>query len=216
MTKILKVIAGFIIAVISMLGYPGVAVLMVIESACIPLPSEIIMPFSGYLVSQGHFNLWLTALSGAIGNVLGGLIGYWMGMVGGKPLINKFGKYVLMSNKDVETAERVFQRYGDPAIFFSRIMPVIRTFISFPAGISKMNIPRFIIYTFMGSYIWCLGLSYLGMRAGQNWEMLKVYFHKFDALILAVIVIAIVLRIHSHFKTLKMEKQEAKLYENKG
>lgn len=200
MTEILGALAHFVTETIKTLGYPGIALLMAIESACIPLPSEIIMPFSGFLVFTGVFNLWLTGLAGAIGCVVGSMGGYWMGMAGGRPLVERFGRYVLMSKRDLDLAERWFQKYGDTAIFFSRLLPVVRTFISFPAGMARMNIPRFMLYTFLGSFPWCVGLSYIGMRLGANWESLKGYFHKFDMLIGAVILLGIVLWVWRHVK----------------
>jgi membrane protein DedA with SNARE-associated domain len=180
---IIEILASFIIAVISSGGYTGVIILMAIESACIPLPSEIIMPFSGYLVFRGEFGLVWVGLAGAFGCVVGSVPAYYLGLYGGRPLIEKYGKYVLVSHHDLDIADRWFARYGDWAIFFSRLLPVVRTFISFPAGVAKMNVPRFIIYTFVGSFPWCLGLAYIGMKLGENWDTLGVYFHKFDIVI---------------------------------
>jgi membrane protein DedA with SNARE-associated domain len=180
---IIEALASFIIAVISWGGYTGVILLMAIESACIPLPSEIIMPFSGYLVFRGEFGLFWVGLAGAFGCVVGSVPAYYLGLYGGRPLIEKYGKYVLVSRHDLDIADRWFERYGDWAIFFSRLLPVVRTFISFPAGVAKMNVPRFIVYTFVGSFPWCLGLTYIGMKLGENWDTLGVYFHKFDVVI---------------------------------
>ena len=198
--KILGAIAGFVTSTILAMGYGGIVLLMAIESACIPLPSEVIMPFSGFLVFKGHFNLWLTGLAGAIGCVLGSLVGYWMGMAGGRPLVERFGRYVLMSKHDLDLAERWFAKYGDATVFFSRLLPVVRTFISFPAGMARMNIPRFVIYTFLGSFPWCVALSYFGFRLGEHWDSLKGYFHKFDALIGVLIVLAIIWWVRRHLK----------------
>ncbi|MCX6811206.1 MAG: DedA family protein, partial [Candidatus Berkelbacteria bacterium] len=135
--SILAAISGFIIATISTLGYGGIVLLMAIESACIPLPSEVIMPFSGFLVFDGRFNLWLIALAGAVGCVVGSVIAYWVGMYGGRPLIERYGKYILISHHDLDLADRWFNKHGDVAIFFSRLLPVVRTYISFPAGIAR-------------------------------------------------------------------------------
>lgn len=179
----IEILASFIISVISSGGYGGVILLMAIESACIPLPSEIIMPFSGYLVFRGDFDLLWVGLAGAFGCVVGSVPAYYAGLYGGRPLIEKYGKYVLISHHDLDIADRWFGRYGDWAIFFSRLLPVVRTFISFPAGVARMNVPRFIVYTFVGSFPWCLGLAYIGMKLGENWDTLGVYFHKFDIVI---------------------------------
>src|SRR6185369_14935361 len=146
--KIITILSGFIVATISKMGYLGVVLLMAIESACIPLPSEIIMPFSGYLVSRGEMNLWGVGFAGAVGCVLGSLVAYWVGMYGGRPFIEKYGRYVLVSRHDLDIADRWFARRGEMIIFTSRMLPAIRTFIAFPAGVARMNIKRFIIYTF--------------------------------------------------------------------
>jgi membrane protein DedA with SNARE-associated domain len=198
--KVLAAIAAFVTGTISALGYAGIGLLMAIESACIPLPSEVIMPFSGYLVFTGRFNLWLTGLAGAIGCVIGSLVGYWMGVAGGRPLVERYGRYVLMSHHDLDLAERLFAKYGEPIIFVSRLLPVVRTFISFPAGIARMNIGRFCLYTFLGSFPWCVGLAYFGMRLGEKWDSLKVYFHRFDAVIVAVVVLCIIWWVRRHLK----------------
>src|SRR5437764_11057819 len=136
-------VSAWIVGVIATTGYGGVVLLMAIESACIPLPSEVIMPFSGYLVYTGRFNLWLVALAGAVGCVVGSMVAYWVGRVGGRPLIEKYGKYVLISRRDLDLADRWFARYGEVIVFASRLLPVVRTFIAFPAGVARMNLTRF-------------------------------------------------------------------------
>jgi membrane protein DedA with SNARE-associated domain len=168
--RIIEIISAFIVATISLLGYGGVVLLMAIESACIPLPSEIIMPFSGYLVSRGEMNLWLVGLAGAVGCVLGSMVAYWVGMYGGRPLIEKYGRYLLISHHDLDLADRWFAKYGEVIVFVSRLLPAIRTFIAFPAGVARMNVPRFIIYTFAGSLPWCIGLAYVGQKLGEQWD----------------------------------------------
>ncbi len=184
--RIIEILSGFIVAVISALGYWGVALLMAIESACIPLPSEIIMPFSGYLVYTGRFNLWAVGVAGAVGCVLGSWVAYWVGMYGGRPLIERYGRYILISHHDLDLADRWFTRYGEAIVFASRLLPVIRTFIAFPAGVARMNLTKFTVYTFLGSLPWCLGLAYVGQLLGEQWdknEMLKAWFHRFDFVI---------------------------------
>ncbi len=185
---LLEAVSRFIIRVISALGYPGIVLLMAIESACIPLPSEIIMPFSGYLVYTGRFNLWWTGVAGALGCNLGSIVAYWVGYYGGRPLVERYGRYVLLSRHDLELADRWVARYGDAAIFFSRLLPVIRTFIALPAGMVRMNFWKFNVYTFLGSLPWCLGLAYAGMKLGEHWTSLRGYFHKFDYAIGAVLL----------------------------
>ena len=184
--KIITILSSFIVATISTLGYSGVVLLMAIESACIPLPSEIIMPFSGYLVSTGQMNLWGVAVAGAVGCVLGSLVAYWVGMYGGRPFIEKYGRYILLSRHDLDIADRWFAKYGEIIVFVSRLLPAIRTFIAFPAGVARMNLTRFVIYTFAGSLPWCLGLAYAGQKLGEQWDKddtLKTWFHRFDFLI---------------------------------
>jgi membrane protein DedA with SNARE-associated domain len=201
--KIIELLSGFIIATISALGYGGVVLLMAIESACIPLPSEVIMPFSGYLVYTGRFNLWLVAVAGAVGCVVGSMVAYWVGMYGGRPFIEKYGRYVLVSRHDLDLADRWFARYGEIIIFASRLLPVVRTFIAFPAGVARMNVPRFILYTFLGSLPWCLGLAYVGQLLGAEWdknEALKAWFHRFDFVIALVILAAAAWWVWRHIK----------------
>jgi membrane protein DedA with SNARE-associated domain len=201
--QIIEILASFIIAVISSGGYMGIIILMAIESACIPLPSEIIMPFSGYLVYRGEFNLFWVGLAGAFGCVVGSVPAYYLGLYGGRPLIERYGKYVLISHHDLDIADRWFVRYGDWAIFFSRLLPVVRTFISFPAGVARMNVPRFIAYTLIGSFPWCLGLAYLGMKLGEHWNTLGVYFHRFDIIIGVLIGAGILYYLWRHLTTRK-------------
>jgi membrane protein DedA with SNARE-associated domain len=204
---LIKYLAGFVIGAISAMGYWGIVLSMAIESACIPLPSEIIMPFSGYLVFTGRFGLFSVALAGAAGCVLGSVTAYWVGVYGGRPFLLKYGRYVLITPKELDFADRWFERYGDAAIFISRLLPVIRTFISLPAGIAKMNFPKFVIYTFIGSFPWCLGLAWLGKKLGENWNTLGKYFHQLDALIGLVIVAGITWFIWRHWP-----KKAAPLY----
>ena len=191
-SKLIGVLSGFIIATIGALGYGGVIILMGIESACIPLPSEVIMPFSGYLVYTGRFALWGVAVAGALGCVLGSLVAYWVGMRGGRPLIEKYGRYVLISHKDLDLADRWFDRHGEIIVFASRLLPVVRTFIAFPAGVSRMKLGRFVVYTFAGSLPWCFGLALIGQKLGEQWDKnqaLKAWFHRFDFVIVILAVI---------------------------
>jgi membrane protein DedA with SNARE-associated domain len=211
--KIIEILSVLIVVTISRLGYAGVVLLMAIESACIPLPSEIIMPFSGYLVSRGEFNLWLVGLAGAVGCVLGSLVAYWVGMYGGRPLVEKYGRYLLVSHHDLDLADRWFDRFGEVIVFASRLLPAVRTFIAFPAGVARMNLKKFIIYTFAGSLPWCLGLAYVGQRLGEKWDKdptLKTLFHRFDFVIGIIVVAAAAWWIWRHIKHLREDKEKSR------
>ncbi|MBC7788259.1 MAG: DedA family protein [Methylophilaceae bacterium] len=198
--KIIAAMSVWILSVISNMGYGGVALLMAIESACIPLPSEIIMPFAGFLVFKGEMTLWGVALAGAIGCVIGSIPAYYLGIYGGRPLVEKYGKWVLISQKDLDWADSAFAKYGEIIIFVGRMLPAVRTFIAFPAGVARMNVSKFIIYTFVGSLLWCWFLAYAGMKFGQHWEDLKVYFHEFHYVIIALGVAFLVWYVRRHFK----------------
>jgi membrane protein DedA with SNARE-associated domain len=201
--KIIAVLAQFIIAVISAGGYAGIALLMGIESACIPLPSEIIMPFSGYLVYMGRFNLFWVATAGAIGCNLGSAVAYWIGAYGGRPMVERFGRFVLLDKRDLERTTRFFFKYGSITVFVARLLPVVRTFIALPAGIAKMPQLRFHIYTFLGSWPWCFALAYVGMKLGQGWETdprFKAVFHEFHTVIVVLLLVGIAWFLWSHLK----------------
>ena len=211
--KLIELLSVFIVATISQLGYAGVILLMAIESACIPLPSEIIMPFSGYLVSRGEFNLWLVGVAGAFGCVIGSLVAYWVGMYGGRPLVEKYGRYLLVSSHDLDLADRWFDRFGEVIVFASRLLPAIRTFIAFPAGVARMNIKKFVVYTFAGSLPWCIGLAYIGQRLGEKWDKdptLKNLFHRFDFLIGILIAAAIVWWVWRHIRHLRSNDKKVR------
>jgi membrane protein DedA with SNARE-associated domain len=190
MTGIVEFVSNFAIYLISSLGYWGVFIGMTLESACIPLPSEIIMPFSGFVVWQGTTNmtLWGITIIGALGNLLGSLIAYFVGLKGGRPLLEKYGKYVLITHSKLELADQWFERYGYEAVLISRVLPIIRTFISLPAGISHMDLKKFVIYTFAGSLPWCFVLGYIGVQLGPRWEIIKGYFHILDVIVVVGII----------------------------
>jgi membrane protein DedA with SNARE-associated domain len=198
--KILAVLFLFIKSLIAKTGYGGIVILMAIESACIPLPSELIMPFAGYLVYEGTMKLLWVATAGAIGCNLGSLIAYEIGHYGGRPLVERYGRWILLGRRELDWADRFFARWGYLAVFIARLLPVVRTFIALPAGITRMPRLRFHLYTFLGSWPWCLGLAWLGMKLGQNWRELGKYFHKFDAVILAVLAIGIAWFLWSHWQ----------------
>jgi len=201
--RIIAPLAAFIIATISSLGYGGIVVLMAIESACIPLPSEIIMPFSGYLVSTGRFELVWVATAGALGCNVGSTIAYAVGYYGGRKLVEKYGAYVLMSRHDLALVDRFFQRFGSATVFISRLLPVVRTFIALPAGIARMPQAKFQVYTFLGSWPWCFVLAYIGMKLGERWESdptLRDFLHRFDALIVGAIVLGFAWYVWRHWQ----------------
>ena len=198
--NIIAVMATFIIATIAATGLFGVALMMAIESACIPLPSEIIMPFAGYLASQGHFGLIAAATAGALGCNIGSAVAYAVGRHGGRQFVERWGGYFLVTKRDLAWADRFFARYGSLAVFIARLLPVVRTFIALPAGIAGMPLAKFHIYTFLGSWPWCLGLAYLGMKLGENWRSLGKYFHQFDAIIGVIILAGIIWFVWSHWQ----------------
>ena len=191
---VLGALAAFIIAVISGSGYLGVLLLMAIESACVPLPSEVIMPFAGYLVSTGRFNLVLAATAGALGCNLGSIVGYEIGKRGGRPLAERWGRYVLIGPGELDSADRFFARHGSAAVLIGRLLPVIRSFIAFPAGVARMRLLPFHVYTFIGSWPWCFALAWVGMVLGDKWNSdprLKAWFHRADAAIAVVLAVAV-------------------------
>lgn len=192
---IIASLAGFIISLISTIGYAGIVLLMAIESACVPLPSEIIMPFAGYLVSTGRFDLYLAATAGAIGCNVGSILGYELGKRGGRAVIDRWGKYVLMSRGDLDRAEAFFARWGSIAVLVCRLLPAVRSFIAFPAGLARMPLLRFHIYTFIGSWPWCFALAWVGMKLGDRWRTdprLSAVLHKMDAVIVILVVALVV------------------------
>ena len=198
--KILAAVFILIKSLIAVTGDGGIVILMGIESACIPLPSELIMPFAGFLVYEGKMKLLWVAPAGAIGCNVGSLVAYEIGCYGGRPLVERYGRWILLGRRELEWADRFFARWGYLAVFIARLLPVIRTFIALPAGIAHMPRLRFHIYTFLGSWPWCFGLAWFGMKLGQNWRELGKYFHKFDAVILAILVIGLAWFLWSHWQ----------------
>ena len=224
--KIFFVLGIFCVFMMSWLSYGGIAILMAIESACIPLPSELIMPYAGamtipevnaelarqYGVALPQFNLLLAGLAGAIGCNLGSEVAYWVGAKGGRAAIEKYGRYVLMSKHELSIADRWFDKRGEIIVFVARLLPVIRTFIAFPAGVARMNRAKFHIYTFAGSLPWCLALAWVGQQLGlrlmDEHSPLKQVMHKLDFAIGAVIVVAGVWFVRSRLKVLKENRAE--------
>ena len=203
----LETLGTFVINIISDVGYLGIFILMALESACIPIPSEVTMPFSGSLVALGRFNLWMVVLIGALGNLAGSLLAYAIGYWGQdkivRILIVKYGRYFLISEHEYDRAQKWFLKYGEIIVIASRMLPVIRTFISLPAGIAKMNLTKFILYTTIGSFFWSLVLTSVGMILGQNWQSLEVYFRQFDVLIVAGLTVGGLFYLYHKYKQLK-------------
>jgi membrane protein DedA with SNARE-associated domain len=205
---LLSALAKWIESVIGHTGYAGIALLMALESACIPLPSEVIMPFSGALtlaviaaeVPRAPLNIYLVALAGAIGCAIGSAAAYAVGVKGGREFIFKYGKYVLLKRHDVEKSEAWFQKRGASAVFIARLLPVVRTFISLPAGIARMPFVPFITLSFVGSLPWCYALAVVGVKFANNLDALKKYFHGADALIVLILAVPFALWLKHHLK----------------
>jgi membrane protein DedA with SNARE-associated domain len=197
--KIFAALVGIIVST----GYPGVLILMAIQSACIPIPSEVIMPVAGYALAHGQLQLILLATIGSIGANLGSIPAYWIGARGGRPMIEHYGRYILLSGHDLDRAERFFAQYGSIAVLVGRLLPIVRTFIALPAGIAKMNQVRFHIYTFIGSWPWCYVLAWIGWKLGDSFNTdprFKRFFDRFHHGVEAVILLGIVWFVFSHWK----------------
>ena len=204
-----QAIVAFLQNLFNAMGWPGVLIAMIIESACIPLPSEVTMPLAGWMLVQAKGLAWgwlvWAGLVGAVGNVIGSWIAYWVGQKGGRPVLEKYGRYILISRHDLDRADAWFAKYGEAAIFFSRLLPVVRTFISFPAGVAGMDLKRFSILSFLGSFPWSLGLAWAGYVAGEHWEEIRAAMRPFDIPIIAVILLMIVVFVYRKLKSAKTE-----------
>ncbi len=202
---------GIITQVYGAIGWPGVVFLMAVESAAIPFPSELIMPLAGWLLIQAKGgSVWWVLLAGfygGMGNLLGSWVAYWISMKGGRPLLLKYGKYVLMSKDEVDKAEIWFNKYGEWAVFIGRLLPVVRTFISIPAGLARMNLWRFSLYTFAGSFIWSLGLAYGGFLLGENWEDLRAVMRPFDIPILLILAAGAIWLLVHRIKSIRAQNR---------
>jgi membrane protein DedA with SNARE-associated domain len=191
--RLIGTATSFIVAVISGGGYGGIVALMAIESACIPLPSEIIMPFAGYLVYRGELGMPGVAVAGAVGCVVGSLVAYGVGAAGGRPAIEHWGRWVLLSRRELDLAERWVARWGRQTVFWARLLPIVRTFIALPAGIAKMDLFPFVWLTFAGSLPWCWALAYAGYKLAENWNEVREKMHGFDTAVgvaLALLIVA--------------------------
>jgi len=183
---------GVILGIIATISYPGIILRMALESACMPVPSEIVMPFGGYLAYTGELNFWLVGMAGTIGCLIGSLGAYYVGYHMGRPFVMKYGKYFLISQKHLDKAEEWFKKRGELTVFLTRLLPVIRTFISLPAGVARMDIKKFTIYTFIGCLPWCYALTYVGYWLGPNWESMMGAFHGLDIIIIIAVIIFVI------------------------
>lgn len=204
--NIIASVSHLIMSFIGQTGYIGIFLLMAAESALIPIPSEVTMPFSGYLASLGRFNLYIVIIVGALANLTGSLLAYWLGKWGERTfieeLIKKYGKFLLISVDEFHRSEKWFRRYGQKIVFFSRVLPIVRTFISLPAGIAEMNVWKFTGLTLLGSLIWSGFLTYIGFALGKNWNSIEIYYRKFEFLIIFIVAALTVYYIYHKIKKL--------------
>ena len=199
--KILAFLFQFVTHVIGAGGYAGIAGLITLNSSGIPIPSELIMPFSGFLVYKGQFNFFLVVIAGAVGCNIGSAIAYWIGAKGGRPLVERYGKWVLMSSHDLDRMSGFFERYGSIAILIGRMLPIVQTFVAFPAGIAKMGRLRFHIYTTVGSLVWYSCLAWIGRKLGEAWDTdprMQEWFHRFHLVVEVALLAGVVWFIWSH------------------
>lgn len=193
MSQLLAYLAQATTQMVASAGYWGIFIAMLVESAGIPLPSEVTMPFGGYLASLGKLEFWKVVAAGVLGNIVGSYIFYVIGAKGGRTFLQKYGKYILFNEKHLATADRWFAKYGEATVFFGRLLPVVRTFISLPAGISHMPLGKFLFYTTIGVIPWTWLFAYIGIKLGQNWEEIHSYFHNLNYVILLLVIIGLLL-----------------------
>jgi membrane protein DedA with SNARE-associated domain len=207
MSGVEQAILDFVRNLYELIHWPGVVLLMAVESACIPFPSEIVMPLAGWMLVQarglGTVHVVLGGFYGALGCLLGSWLAYWVGLKGGRPLLERYGRYLLITPHELERADRWFERYGEATVFFSRLLPVVRTFISLPAGIARMNFWRFSFYSFVGSFPWCLGLAYGGYLLGEQWERLRTAMRPFDIPIVVVAALLVAFYVWHRVRALR-------------
>ncbi|NMB48800.1 DedA family protein [Candidatus Kuenenbacteria bacterium] len=205
-TAIVDFLAQLVIQIIDAIGYGGVFLLMAVESCGILMPSEVIMPFSGFLVALGKMSLWPVVLLGAFGNLAGSLLAYYIGYKGGRPLIEKYGKYIFLNKHDLDLSERWFAKHGELVVFAGRLLPVVRTYISFPAGVAKMDIKKFSFYTLLGALPWSWLFAWLGVKMGDNWELIKIKLHNFDLAIAVLVVAGVIFLIIKQYRKKRARK----------
>ncbi|WP_125483777.1 DedA family protein [Edaphobacter aggregans] len=197
--KLIEILVGLITSG----GYPAVILLMAIQSACIPIPSEVIMPLAGYALAHNQLDLIILATVASLASNLGSVPAYWVGARGGRPMVERYGSYMLLSKRDLDRVDHFFARYGSIAVLIGRMLPIVRTFIAFPAGVAKMNQVRFHIYTFIGSWPWCYALAYVGMKLGDEWNSdprFKAIFHRFHLGVELIIITGFLWFVISHWK----------------
>jgi membrane protein DedA with SNARE-associated domain len=203
LTDIFGFIGSFALSTISQLGYVGIFFLMMLESMIVPVPSELVMPFAGFLVAQGSFNAVLVIFASTLGSITGSLIFYYIGKTGGHTLVQRYGKYVLVDTEDIRKTEAWFKKRGDLTIFLARLVPVVRHLISLIAGIGKMNVKKFTIYTILGAALWNGILTYLGLFLGQHWNEVSQYLEGLDIIIVILLIIGCLYFVYRHLKKAK-------------
>lgn len=200
MAGIIETVSNFAIYLIENLGYWGVFIGMTLESACIPIPSEVTMPLAGFVAYRGEMSFFWVVVVGVVANLIGSWIAYFVGLWGGRPFLEKYGKYILISPKKMDMAHEWFEKYGHEAVLISRVLPVIRTFISLPAGIAEMDLKKFSAYTVIGSIPWCFALTYIGYILGPNWHTIKEYFHYMDIVVVVGVVALAAYLVHKYWR----------------
>lgn len=197
---IISTLTALIIHVISSLSYFGLVLLMALQTMAVPIPSEVILPFAGFLAFTGRFNLFLIALFGGLGSCVGSTAAYYIGYKGGRPLVEKYGKYILISKHDLDLTDRFFLKFGTWAAFFGQLLPVVRSFIAFPVGVARAPLKKFLSFVFVGSFIWSYALAYVGFRLGADWGTLRDRFKGFDNIVIALIIIGIIFWVYRHLR----------------
>ena len=200
MSNLIEQIVRWALGIVSHFGYVGIFITMTLESAAIPIPSEVVLPFGGFLAANGEFSFWSVVFVATAANLIGSVILYYVGFWGGRPVLNKYGKFVFIHEREVVKIENWLRKYGTRVAFFSRLLPGVRTFAPFVIGMGEMKIFKFGAYTLAGSFIWNGVLAYVGFKAGANWDVLRPYFHKFDLVLAGLVVVGIVFFIYKHVK----------------
>lgn len=203
MTQIIEGVVVWAVSLIEKTGYLGIFITQTLESAAIPIPSEVVLPFSGFLASSGHLNFWAVVFVATLGNLIGAMAIYFVGLYGGRPILEHYGRYVLITRESIAKVDRWVEHYGSETAFFSRLLPGVRTFSSLIIGATRMNFGKFLLYTLLGSLLWNLPLAYIGLIAGKNWNFLRPYFHKFELAIFILLVLIVIVFLLKHLKKQK-------------